>query len=314
MKQQEIHRIKLESRDRILETILSKFATDPILSEALVLRGGGAMHFVHGSPRYSADLDYACADFDTIAQSIIDETTKPIDIVQSHKPDAGPVFWPLKIEVQKNEPDFLRVSFALAEQDLQGSDLDHMPLREYGLDDLLVKDHGESHLGASRVVVEIKNVAVGDSERIEGEYGSLLVTPIDELYADKLSACVSRMIEWDGVIKGTDLFDLEYLAKQGATGGLTELREKAALKGESDFITVENLQRLITITQDPRNQDAYCKQIKKTMAPIAAGNISLSRRYIDNAVQNHLVPILEELQAETPNKSKYTVPEPVLVM
>ena len=62
-------------KDKVLEAILYSFADDDFLAQRIILQGGGALHFVYGSPRYSSDLDFVTDSFREITQYIPKEIT-----------------------------------------------------------------------------------------------------------------------------------------------------------------------------------------------------------------------------------------------
>ncbi len=64
-------RIKLIERDKILEHMLDNISKDEVLTSKLILRGGGALHFAYGSPRYSNDLDFITPNMSEDSEEII---------------------------------------------------------------------------------------------------------------------------------------------------------------------------------------------------------------------------------------------------
>ncbi|MBD3252158.1 hypothetical protein GF386_00310 [Candidatus Pacearchaeota archaeon] len=70
----------LKTRDEILEAILYSCASNPFLRENLVFQGGGALHFVYGSPRYSNDLDFVCPDLPDLEKKICEILTRGIKV------------------------------------------------------------------------------------------------------------------------------------------------------------------------------------------------------------------------------------------
>jgi hypothetical protein len=68
MKKQDVLRVK----DGILNAILATIARDQVFNRNLVFQGGGALHFIYGSPRYSNDLDFVCENLEAVQGEIVE--------------------------------------------------------------------------------------------------------------------------------------------------------------------------------------------------------------------------------------------------
>ena len=69
----------LRIKDELLETMLDSFRSDDLLRKNLILQGGGALHFIYGSPRHSNDLDFVCEDLKNIQDEVKDRFKKGIE-------------------------------------------------------------------------------------------------------------------------------------------------------------------------------------------------------------------------------------------
>lgn len=78
MKKQEVLRVK----DEILSAVLASVASNPVFNESLVFQGGGALHFIYGSPRYSNDLDFVCGGLDGVREDIVGELCRGVLVGQ----------------------------------------------------------------------------------------------------------------------------------------------------------------------------------------------------------------------------------------
>lgn len=60
-------------RDEVLNRTLRQVAESEVLSGEMVFQGGGALHFIYSSPRYSEDLDFVAENLDERKDDIVSE-------------------------------------------------------------------------------------------------------------------------------------------------------------------------------------------------------------------------------------------------
>ena len=231
----------LRRRDEILEALLYSIASDDVLSDELVLQGGGALHFIYGSPRYSTDLDFVSENFPTIQDRLQSRLTTLLS-------ERGII-----PRIKSNrDGDVLRAAYPLGDQLPSGK-------------------------------VEITHQVSFDHAPTTGKYAPLLVEAPTELYADKLAANLIRLAT-RGSIKGTDLYDLDYLRTQFKTAcSEAGLREKAASYDRADVVTPSQLQEIATHIRDPANHEGFARAIRRTLMPDVAKSITLDATYFRNA-------------------------------
>lgn len=161
------------TRDRILEGVLLSYAQDPQIAQSLVFQGGGALHFIYGSPRYSTDLDFVHAT-GAVPEATLLERLKQGAVIE------GSTIVP-NVKVAPGETiRMIRATYRMP-SDITGK-------------------------------VEIAQIP-SSSERVSvGKYAPLRVETPREIYADKVFATMARM-DARGSLKPSDLFDLVYLAR-----------------------------------------------------------------------------------------------------
>lgn len=219
---------KLKIRDNILEGLLFYVAGNRGIREDLVLRGGNALHFVYASPRYSSDLDFAAEDFDN----------KKIAI---HNELISPILWKyienLILTYNKIDDNVIRTKYA------------------FGI--------GEDEPFGRVEVLKDKSF---DYKETEGKFNPLLVSTPQEIYADKVYSTLNRLAT-RGSFKGTDLFDLEYLANNLNAEANEEQVERKAKHYEYVGFDKKTVETLLKMINDPKLHKKYLKGIRTTMMP-----------------------------------------------
>lgn len=160
-------------RDEALDALLSFHSSTPEFTRHLTFQGGGALHFIYSSPRYSTDLDFACPDLAVKYESDLSNIL------------ARPVRFATELVTPTIKTNF--------------SGIGHVKL-SYKLPTGLV------------VKTEIVGVPAFHSSPTSGKYSPLSVESPDELYADKIVASLIRM-NTRSSLKPTDLFDLNWLSR-----------------------------------------------------------------------------------------------------
>lgn len=248
---------QLRLKDDILEATLETYAANPVLNQKLILQGGGALHFIYSGARYSSDLDFVCPTLDTDAAEIIGEMRKGVVM--------GNQIVPAIIKTP-DRTNFLRAAYPLGEQ---------------------------QHTGK----VEILHQVAFDYGQTEGKYAPLLVESPSEIYADKITATLSRMARRNS-IKSTDLFDLEFLMNNlSVTCPLPDVMRKAESYNEEDVVTTENVNRVISHITNPDNHDRFRTDLEKTLMPDVYRSLTLDAKYFHRCADHfgQYRPLISEL-------------------
>jgi hypothetical protein len=235
----------LRERDEILNKLLYHIASSPSLSSGLILQGGGALHFVYSSPRYSNDLDFVCPNFRQDRDALIAELAKEFKIHDTvgYSP-----------RIAKVEDGYFRVSYD--------------PSKDQGL----------------VVRVEVKDNTAEDFYPAKGAFSPLLVETPQEIYADKIVASLHRMAR-RGSLKSTDLFDLDHLVENlNGEAGPDKIDRKSASYGHIGWSreTAEQVMRYIV---DPANHDRFRKDIRRTLLPDVFANRHFDREFFEKAAE-----------------------------
>lgn len=222
----------LKEKEVLCRKALHAIAKEKCLTENIVLHGGGALHFIYSSPRYSLDLDFSVRDPKTSITGIIE---KIMDVLSMH----------FETRYQKNGKGNSSMIRAI----------ERVKIREKG--------------GSLVVNIELGNDISIDATATKGEFNPLLVESAAELYTDKIIASLGRMAMRD-TIKGTDLFDLFFIKNVLQQPLMRELLIKKA--GHYGFFgwKKENALSIISYITSAENKPKIIKDVKSTMMPDVA--------------------------------------------
>lgn len=237
----------LKTKEGMLETILSKYAANEIIREKIILQGGGALHFIYSSPRYSHDLDFVCPELFSLD-----------------------VQYPLMVELNKEIPlpggESLKPNLKLRQR---------FGRVKYG--------HPKTDL---KVKVEIGQAKAKNYSETKGRFSPLLVESPLEIYSDKILATLGRMQE-RGSIKPTDLFDLEYLRNNfNAQANFEDIEEKAEWYKEWRYTDKSNLDNAIQYILDNKNHPGFISIIQKTLLPDVFNSIVIDSKYFEKCADH----------------------------
>lgn len=237
---------QLRERDNLLEDTLFGIAHNPKLNKKLIFQGGGALHFIYSSPRYSTDLDFVCP---TLGQ---DSTEIKAELVRIGEGN-------LRSRVAKDNPDILRVTYALA-------------------------------LNQPVAKVEVYSQVAEEYDQTKGKFRPLLVETPNEIFADKIVASLERM-NAKGTLKPTDLFDLNFLS-----GNLDirvdpgRLERKSQAYGNRGWNRA-NVQKVVGYIRNPSNHAEFRRIISKSLMADFEANKTMDRRFFEQAAQ-YFLPLL----------------------
>lgn len=237
----------LKTKEGMLETVLFSYASNETVRKNIILQGGGALHFIYSSPRYSHDLDFVCPELFAVdvQYPLVTELGKEIPLCE------GQILKPnLKLRQR-----FVRVKYGHP-----GTDL--------------------------KVKVEIGQAKAKGYGESKGKFSPLLVESPSEIYSDKILATLGRMQE-RGSIKPTDLFDLEYLRNNlNAQADFEEVEEKAEWYNEAGYADRPNLERAIRYILDEQNHPNFISVIRKTLLPDVFNSITIDSKYFEKCADH----------------------------
>lgn len=220
----------LKARDKILETLLYYISNNETLNEELIFQGGGALHFIYNSPRYSCDLDFTAPKYPSIRSDLTEILSKDI------KNDEVLLFSNLRID--KN--NLLRAAYRY--------------------------DNGNVQNIVGKI--EIMHQNAPEYKVAEGKFSPIKIESPEEIYASKIIATLERMGR-NSSMKGSDLFDLYYLINSLNVSMEEEKIIQRALDRDiiGKSFNTKTLDRVMGYIINKNNQEQIIKTIKKTMTP-----------------------------------------------
>lgn len=170
-------------RDEMMEAYLRALSEYPALRDIMTLQGGGAMHFIYDSPRYSADLDFVTGAY--MADELEKYAKELLTEVDGYR---------VETKVRKTAKGMLRMGLCLGQKTRGKSDkkLDRL----------------SGHLPG--VSVEIFSHDTDTSKLRDTNFGGIVSESPSEILLDKIVASIDRLAV-RGTIKVTDIFDMHYI-------------------------------------------------------------------------------------------------------
>lgn len=259
---------RLRLRDGILENMLVGISQSPA-SSLMVLRGGGALHFVYSSPRYSADLDFAAPELDSNRQKIVD-----MGLGLKFAVNDVPIY----PELRANNENNIRIAYAVTPTKKSTPEAD---LRfEY------VKTKIREVADVSGKLEVVKDLP-GKNRQSSGKYAPLLVETPDQIYADKIFANLNRMLT-RGSIKGTDLFDLEWITANFEDGVASEsmVEERARCRDHQGW-SKEILEKVLRYIHTKAHHVGFQRQFRRSMDPDFYQSTTFDSAFFEKAAQHY---------------------------
>jgi len=236
----------LKERDQILTGLLYAVASSPVLNPELILQGGGALHFVYSSPRYSSDLDFVFPNFILKADEAISE------LLNNTKIDEKMFYLP---RLAKRDTSYARIAYD--------------PPMEQGI---VAK-------------IELKDIPAEEFAPSQGVFHPLLVESPKELYADKVVATLHRM-ETRQLLKSTDLFDLDYINDNLDGKATDDKIERKAATYNYLGWSRENAEAVIRNITNPANHELFRKLLRKTLLPDVYANRKFDSAFFENTARH----------------------------
>lgn len=246
---------RVRFRDWILENILIGVSKDKNTQGRLVLRGAGALHFIYSCPRYSADVDFAAPNFEEDKELVLDMVNNLYFVVENK---------PIRPELRASDNKRIRVAYFTPNQsEVNGK-------------------------------IEVVSDAVGRHRISTGKYAPLLVETPEQIYADKIFATMNRM-EFRNSIKGTDLFDLEWLVHNFENGRASEelLDETAKARNYVGW-TKQNAERVISYISRKEHHLGFLRQFRRSMDPDFFNSTNFDEEFFEKALR-HFEPLRKYL-------------------
>ncbi len=216
-----------KERDNILEGILTKIQNSEELRNDLVVCGGGALHFFYSSPRYSGDIDTISLSFDITKNALMEKLIQNIEANDK-------IYTP---KLKKLTNSYMRVSYS---DNIPNSVCGRIEIDKYGN----IEKHKKSC----------------------GKFSPILVEEPTEIYCGKIIATLGRMND-RGSIKGSDLFDLDYIQNtlnaNPTEKGIVEKAQSFMLNGW----TKKNMDKVIDYIGNKENHGEFIRTLKRSMNP-----------------------------------------------
>ncbi len=243
----------LRLRDEVLTNLLYSIAGRSFLWSNMIFQGGGALHFVYSSPRYSDDIDFVAPQFDaTTADAIKDGLMSAIHLHDT-------IHYTPRVAKEGKDPrkgDYLRIAYSASHTDREPT-----------------------------ARVEIRQHTAEEYAPATGRFSPLLVESPTEIYADKVVATLGRMAE-RGTIKPTDLFDLDYIvANLDGEASEDRIERKAGSYGHFGW-SPENVEAVLRYVTDPKNHDNFQRVIQKSLLPDVSAHRSFDAAYFEQAARH----------------------------
>jgi len=242
----ERHQEALVNRDSILTDLLRYIGKNEQLKSELILHGGGALHFIYSSPRYSSDLDFVSPNLRAKRQEIILNLTDMDEICRSSNHKIIERYTPFlkQPKRQPKEPNHVRVSYS-----------QNMP-------------------DTPTATIEVDEQTAQDYAPAKGKFHPVLVESPGEIYADKILATLGRMQRGgsiggnsyrEGSLKGTDLFDLDYIVNNlgGVPSEEMTFNKRDSYQGQG--WTRDNFEKVLRFISDKKNHKEMIDSIKSTL-------------------------------------------------
>ena len=260
---------RLRLRDGILENLLVGISQSPV-SNLIVLRGGGALHFVYSSPRYSADVDFAAPKLDADRQKIIE-----MGLGLKFAINDLPIYPELRADNENN----LRIAYVV-EPTKKGAESES---------DLRFKYASPKTREFADVSgkLEVVRDLPGKSRQSTGKYAPLIVETPDQIYADKIFANLNRMLTRDS-IKGTDLFDLEWISTNFEDGMASEsmIEERARCRDHQGW-SKDILEKVLKFIYAKDHHQGFQRQFRRSMDPDFYQSTTFDSAFFEKAAQHY---------------------------
>lgn len=238
----------LRKRDDILVECLYTLA-DSEFSKTVVFQGGGAMHFIYSSPRYSADIDFVDP---TITQDI---------------------------------EEYKRKLFALGSGKYEINSIKSMPSNK----GVRAKWGHKANEPVGKLEIEERSTdeyRMSDSKfRLLVKTPADIYT--DKIFAN-IARYVSRVDITPVPFKPSDLFDLEYLTKTLGQEPVSKesILKRARRYDAEHIVNRENISKLTAIIRDENKQDNFRECIRKSMMPDVFRLMVFDKAYFDKAAEH----------------------------
>lgn len=243
---QERHQEALRNRDSILTDLLRYIGKSEQLQPELILHGGGALHFIYSSPRYSSDLDFVSPNLRVRRQEIVLSLTDMDEISRSSNHKLIENYIPRLSSNTQDRLDYVRIKY---NQDI-------------------------SDTAAARI--EIVEQTAQDYAPAKGKFHPILVESPGEIYADKILATLGRMQRGgpigdgsfrEGSLKGTYLFDLDYIVNNlgGTPSEEVILNKRDSYNGQG--WSRDTFEKVLKFISDKKNHKEIIDAIRSTLMP-----------------------------------------------
>ena len=227
----------LKEKDDILEESLDTLVDSP-LNDKIIFQGGGALHFIYSSPRYSSDVDFVDP---SITEDIQEYRNGLLNIGSKYNLNTA--------VIMKNQKG-IRAKWGHVE---------NSPNAKVEIEERAADEYEKSK-GRFNLLVKSP----------EDIYTDKIFANIARYVDRRAKAFELRSQGKPGFpFKPSDFFDLNYLKDELGVDPVPKERilNRARAYDKEDIVNYANLHDMMTMINDPDNHDFFRHQIEKTMMP-----------------------------------------------
>lgn len=234
----------LKEKDNILEESLDTLVDSP-LNDKIIFQGGGALHFIYSSPRYSSDVDFVDP---SITEDIQDYRNVLLNIGSKYNLNTA--------VIMKNKKG-IRAKWGHVE---------NSPNAKVEIEERAADEYEKSNGRFSLLVKSPEDI-----------YTDKIFANIARYVDRKDKASELRLLNKEGTnklnipfpFKPSDFFDLNYLKNELGVNPVPKERivNRARAYEKEEIVNYSNLTNMINMINDPDNHDFFRHQMEKTMMP-----------------------------------------------
>ncbi len=237
----------LIKKDRILEESLHTLS-DSKFNETLIFQGGGALHFIYSSPRYSGDVDFVDP---TITKNINQYLDQIIQTGNQYEINTAKIM-PSGRGVRAKWGHIDKEPVAKVEIEERAAD---EYIRSKSKYDLLVKTPGDIYT--------------------------------DKIFAN-ISRYTSRQDSGQFPFKPNDFFDLVYLTETLGQERVPKERilKRAEAYDLKHIVNPQNLDNMVSMITDENNHDFFRHCLSKSMMPDVYKLLKFDKKFFNKAAEH----------------------------
>lgn len=237
----------LFKRDKILEESLITLANSE-LSKNLIFQGGGALHFIYSSPRYSGDVDFVDP---TITQDVEQYQKNILEIGKNYEINSAKIM---------SSGKGVRAKWGHIEGD---------PVSKVEIES---RDAGEYSKSSSKFNLNVKTP--------KDIY-------TDKIFAN-IARYTARKDSGQFPFKPNDFYDLMYITEQlkQQPSSKEDILKRAKAFDSEHIVNAENIDAMINMITDENNHDFFRKCISKSMMNDVYKLLNFDKHYFNKAAEH----------------------------